>query len=85
MLICRHYSLSSLQHKEKVNLITIGLGCIGIVVACYLCSMFITSLIPKIILSIVVSVIAYFTILILLGNEVAKEFVVSAKKRILKR
>ena len=85
MLICRHYSLSSLQHKEKVDLITIGLGCIGIIVACYLCNRLITGLILRIIISIVVSVIAYFTILILLGNEVAKEFVVSAKKRILKR
>ena len=84
MLICRHYSLSSLQHKEKVDLITIGLGCIGIIVACYLCNRCITGLILRIIISIVVSVIAYFAILILLGNEVAKEFVVSAKKRILK-
>ena len=74
VLICRHYSLPLIK-----------IGCIGIVVSCYLCNRFITGLILRIIISIVVSVIAYFTILILLGNEVAKEFVVSAKKRILKR
>lgn len=85
VLICRHYSLPLIKYKEKINLTSIGIGCIGIVVSCYLCNRFITGLILRIIISIVVSVIAYFAILILLGNEVAKEFVVSAKKRVLKR
>lgn len=83
MLICRHYSLSSIKNRGKVDLISIGIGCIGIIVVCYLCNMLISGLILRIVISIVVSVIAYFTLLVLIGNEVAKQFLFSAKNRIL--
>ena len=82
VLICRHYSLPLIKYKEKINLTSIGIGCIGIVVSCILCNLVVSNLIPKIFISIVLSVMAYFAILISLGNEVAKEFLASAKKRV---
>ena len=82
VLICRHYSLPLIKYKEKINLNSIGIGCIGIVVSCILCNLVVSNLIPKIFISIVLSVMAYFAILISLGNEVAKEFLASAKKRV---
>ena len=82
MLICRYYSLNSIKHREKVDLISIGLGCIGIIIVCCICNRLITNLILRIIVSIVLSVIFYFILLIFTGNKPAKKFLLSVKNHI---
>ncbi|MCT3031116.1 flippase [Pediococcus parvulus] len=70
--------------KSLQNLISSIVGCIGIVVVCWLCNIGWNSLILRTIFSIILSVPTYAAILILLRNEVALEMLDSMKTFITK-
>lgn len=79
-----HYSKDLVQNvflskNFFKNLITSLIGCIGIVLVCWLCDISWNSMILKTIFSVVLSIIIYVDILILLRNEIAINMLKRAK------
>lgn len=76
MLIINYYYAKDLVRgiyfsKEFIkNIIMSCIGCLGIILVCYLCSIGLKSGLIKTILSIILSVIIYFAILIALDNKI---------------
>ena len=64
------------------NLISIFLGCCGIIIECFLCNIGFSSSILKILSSIILSIIMYVAVLVLLKNDVVMSFFNNLKKRL---
>ena len=61
--------------KIEGNLKTISktlIGCCGIILVCYICGKFIDRVLVRMIVSIILSIIAYFTIEIIVNNSAIK-------------
>lgn len=61
--------------KVVHNFIASLIGCVGIVLVCYLCAWSWNSLIWRTILSVILSVTIYIAILVLLRNEIAIAYI----------
>lgn len=67
------------------NLISSIVGCMGIVVVCFLCNLSFTTLFSKMLMSILLSVLMYGAILVLFKNQVALEFISGIKDKLTKK
>lgn len=79
----RDYVGPILRSKQtRKNLANSILGCLGIVVICWLLKLGISSLVLRTILSVILSVGIYSAILVLCGNKIAMNYVGKIRKRI---
>lgn len=65
------------------NLISSLAGCVGIIVVCLLCNWSFVSLLPKMIMSVVLSILMYGAILVLFNNKIILKFIFGVKERLI--
>lgn len=73
------------SEKTVKNILDSVVGCIGIVVVCILLKIGISSVIPRTILSVVLSICMYGSILVLLKNDMAMEYLNRISERLKRR